>query len=359
MDEFKGSLCIVCGKPFDENDDIVVCPDCGTPYHRACYKSVGSCINKSLHESGEAWKPDPGVVPDDENETLCRRCGKQNPPGTLMCEGCGAPLDTIINEKYKEEKNADTEEIQDNYFLNPLLVNFSDPCCGLNPNEDFDGVKVSEIADYVDKNTHYYIPLFKGFKTIGKQFSWNWAAMVFPEFYFAYRKMFLPAIAAVILRLLISIPSLIMYFSNVEAGQLTAFASTFDIKSNAFSMVSVIVTLLDYAKMFFFATAANGMYYKKAVRDIKKTKLTAAFQTAGVSPDDDAKSVSHVQNRYTPNGFIPNVYSPPVKNSALTEALRKKGGVSVFWLTVFVCLTLMPFVLLSMNIDMNSYMNNI
>jgi hypothetical protein len=356
MDDFKGSLCIVCGKTFEKDDDIVVCPDCGTPYHRACYKSVGKCINISLHEKNEAWKPDPGVIPDEENETLCKHCGKQNPPNTLMCEQCGAPLDTIIVDRNTDENNARQAAINDNYFLHPMFVNYTDPCCGLNPDEDFDGVKVSEIADYVDKNTHYYIPVFKNFKTFGKHLSWNWAALFFPEFYFAYRKMFLPAIAAVILRLLISVPSLIMYFSSIEAGQLTVLASTFDIKSSAFSMVSLIVTLLDYAKMLFFTTTANGMYYKKAIKNIKKTKLTV-LRTAGTPTGEEIRPAAPIQNRYTPNGFIPNTYTPPVKNSVLTEALRKKGGVSVVWLTVFVCLTFLPFVILSTNIDINSLMN--
>jgi hypothetical protein len=353
MDDFKGSLCIVCNTPFEKDDDIVVCPDCGTPYHRACYKTVGKCINTELHEKNESWKPDPGAITDEDKDTLCTRCGKQNPPGTLMCENCGSPLDTIIDDRLNKEKNL---EINDNYFLNPMFVNYTDPCCGLNPDEDFDGVKVSEIADFVDKNTHYYIPIFKNFKTFGKHLSWNWPALFFPEFYFAYRKMFLPAIAAIILRLLISIPSLIMYFSSIEAGELTVFASNFDIKSSAFSMVSLIVTLLDYAKMLFFTTTANGMYYKKAIRDIKKTKLETV-QTAGTPPKEEIRPANPIQNRYTPNGFIPGVYTPPATTSALTEALRKKGGVSIVWLTVFVCLTLLPFVMLSMNIDISSLMN--
>ena len=35
MSNYLGSKCIMCGQEFKENDDIVVCPDCGTPYHRA------------------------------------------------------------------------------------------------------------------------------------------------------------------------------------------------------------------------------------------------------------------------------------------------------------------------------------
>lgn len=34
----------VCG-----GDDVVTCPDCGTPHHRECYQELGKCANKNLH----------------------------------------------------------------------------------------------------------------------------------------------------------------------------------------------------------------------------------------------------------------------------------------------------------------------
>lgn len=46
-----GEKCIVCGKTFTETDDVVVCPECGTPYHRACWQEHNACINQKLHET--------------------------------------------------------------------------------------------------------------------------------------------------------------------------------------------------------------------------------------------------------------------------------------------------------------------
>ena len=37
--------CFSCGEVFKDGDDIVVCPECGTPYHRECYLKEGKCIN--------------------------------------------------------------------------------------------------------------------------------------------------------------------------------------------------------------------------------------------------------------------------------------------------------------------------
>ena len=48
---YQGVCCPVCGKPFQEGDDIVVCPECGAPHHRECYKSLGHCaLQDQLHQ---------------------------------------------------------------------------------------------------------------------------------------------------------------------------------------------------------------------------------------------------------------------------------------------------------------------
>ena len=40
---YEGLSCPVCAKAFTADEDIVVCPQCGLPHHRACWKSVGQC----------------------------------------------------------------------------------------------------------------------------------------------------------------------------------------------------------------------------------------------------------------------------------------------------------------------------
>ena len=36
MIDYTGLECPICGEKFTAQDDIVVCPECGAPYHRAC-----------------------------------------------------------------------------------------------------------------------------------------------------------------------------------------------------------------------------------------------------------------------------------------------------------------------------------
>ncbi len=76
--DYTGLKCPVCGKPFTSDDDIVVCPECGAPYHRACYQQAGHCIFQEKHGTPDAWKP-----PEKQTETgaegkICPRCGKKN-----------------------------------------------------------------------------------------------------------------------------------------------------------------------------------------------------------------------------------------------------------------------------------------
>ena len=76
MNKFAGSKCIVCEKEFKEDDDIVICPDCGTPYHRECYAKNGKCINDELHQNGGEWQPE--KAEQNPNIIVFPKCGKEN-----------------------------------------------------------------------------------------------------------------------------------------------------------------------------------------------------------------------------------------------------------------------------------------
>ena len=49
MNRYTGDECSVCKVTFRDSDDVVVCPVCGTPYHRACYSVESGCVNKEWH----------------------------------------------------------------------------------------------------------------------------------------------------------------------------------------------------------------------------------------------------------------------------------------------------------------------
>ena len=50
--DYIGTNCPVCEEAFKQGDDIVVCPECGTPHHRHCYESVNHCVFQDKHREG-------------------------------------------------------------------------------------------------------------------------------------------------------------------------------------------------------------------------------------------------------------------------------------------------------------------
>ena len=61
-----GDPCFACGKKIMEDDDVVVCPECGTPYHRSCWEKNGKCINIWLHRDGKTWERPSEPEPEKE-----------------------------------------------------------------------------------------------------------------------------------------------------------------------------------------------------------------------------------------------------------------------------------------------------
>ena len=91
---YTGNHCPVCNEVFTDNDDVVVCPDCGAPYHRACWQKVGACVHADKHGTGFEWVPDkaPEAPPEDLGERVCPNCGAHNPADGRFCNHCGTPL---------------------------------------------------------------------------------------------------------------------------------------------------------------------------------------------------------------------------------------------------------------------------
>lgn len=317
MKGYSGSKCIVCEQTFTDADDIVVCPECGTPYHRDCYKEKGACINEELHRSGESWKP------ADNGEIICPKCGEVNPPLTLFCEKCGKPL-AVIPQNYQSGNDGESDvsgQNPDIPFEPFFTVNFSDPLCGLNPDEDFEGVKLSEIADYVGTNTFYFLPLFKIMKETGRKFTWNLPGLLFPEYYYGYRKMYGPLILVTLIKFIISLPMLInwVFAYDMTGTLLYGFMAGIDMKSPEFAMFMQIISVLSYVVIFVTATFTNWFYYRYVLNRISSIKFRMGFPEENPTDEDKAK---------------------------LKEKLQKKGGTSKLLVGVLVLLTLLASIIL-------------
>lgn len=208
MSNYTGSTCPVCHKPFAPNDDIVVCPECGTPYHRACWPADGVCVNAARHGAGFEWKPD---SEGDDGQPACPNCGAHNPAGTHFCSHCGVPLPDHPQSP-ENPRNAQPgpqsgagRPIYDNPGYTPpepgsrggdgpRIDAYSAGPEGLyrkevGPNDPIDGIKAKDWATFVGPSSLYYLMQFFRMEQTHRKLGMSFAAFFFGPIYFFYRKM--------------------------------------------------------------------------------------------------------------------------------------------------------------------------
>ena len=176
--KYTGVKCPVCHEVFDDNSDVVVCPDCGTPHHRDCYNKIGECAFESKHQDNFTFvnpnKPEEPAAPKVEVKEA-QKLTKEN-----------MPVNGVIGEMgYDQEGNS--------------LPVYRE----IKGNEKIGNYTVDDYASVVQKNTYKFIPRFLKMDKTGKKVSWNWAAFFLGPLYFAYRKMWKYAIITLLCILII------------------------------------------------------------------------------------------------------------------------------------------------------------
>lgn len=218
MIDYTGLNCPVCNKPFSKDDDIVVCPECGAPYHRECYMQVGKCIFLENHSTHTAWaapKQEQSNNTDSskaENKTkVCPRCGNKNSEEAMFCSRCGQSL--TVNQPDFKGVGQNGYPNKGTQFQQSMPFIF-DPLGGVNPDEPIDNIPAGDIAKLVQSNTQYYLPIFMRLKRFRKN-RFNFSAFLFSGGWMLYRKQYkigtIITAIMVVLQLLSTYVS--MYFS--------------------------------------------------------------------------------------------------------------------------------------------------
>lgn len=281
MSKYTGSTCICCGERFKEDDDVVVCPDCGTPYHRSCYMEKGKCINAALHDKGIGWLPDAPDEPQPEVTSVkkrCIRCGAENDPELRYCEQCGTPLVNMEASRPFNDPNNRREGMGEGRNGNENMGGPIPGTMGFTPimldqDSDIDGVTLGDLARYVGTNPIGFLPSFIKFGKTGKKISMNIFAFLFTPVYFMYRKMKGWGIAAAVVMALLSVPDMIVmlasgdYEIKIDLGINT--------KSQLFGMLTQIVLYVTMVLKLLAGFFANYLYYKQAKREIIRIHKTS------------------------------------------------------------------------------------
>lgn len=315
MLDYTGLNCPVCNKPFTEEDDIVVCPVCGAPYHRACYEHTGECVFHDLHEAGKDWQP-PAPAAETApqpsaciKDTECPFCGTLNDHGARFCTLCGRML--VGQPKESQPKTYGGYPGVGNAGQTPFAAApfVFDPMGGVNPTEPLEpGVSYGEASKVVRARTDYYMPVFRYMKQTGRN-KFNFSAFLFSGAWLLYRKQYKPGIIVSILMVLLQLVyQCTLWLWADPALEALAAQAGIDINSTAMMTNQQLATLSSLAVqdstiylkiispilvllamlvvMILVGVRGNKMYLKHCVKEVKAIKadgadMDAAYRTKG------------------------------------------------------------------------------
>ena len=282
--EFTQYSCPVCGERFANGDDVVVCPECGTPHHRECYERSNRCFYEDKHaenynfassESGEE------ETKDDSGFITCTRCGAENEHTAFYCSTCGFPLNAEDRAKEEAANRQQTNNRAQGMpfgFGNPGAAAF-DPLAGMRSEDEIaENVKVGEAAKYIGKNTPYYLTVFNRIRqsSMGR---FNLSAFLFSGAFFIYRKMYIPGIILALMMIGITVGSACIILSNnwmttMEYSDLLTGITdnTLGADKMAALMINSGLNLLRIGIMLFSGFSANKLYYRHCTKQINRIK---------------------------------------------------------------------------------------
>ena len=246
---YYNSLCNGCGKPLREDEDIVVCPECGTPQHRECYKKDNRCVSSALHSSDFVWSPAsdsfaptvPAPVKEKSEKELlpCPSCGHLNSPDAKVCESCSMKLIVFgmnLAEAAQEtgHKTPAQKELPD--YPAPFVLGQGEgfdydahspkvPDVEAAPEEspEIQAAKREQarqhlLLRFIGTNTDKYLDSFSRLEG-GRRARFNFAAFFFSPYWFFYRKLYKPGIiflTASFLHSLFFTPTVSEFYAFVE-----------------------------------------------------------------------------------------------------------------------------------------------
>lgn len=194
MPDYKKYKCPVCNKQFQDGDDIVTCPECGTPHHRECYKLSGHCVNQGLHKSGYSFIDSEKKKEKQEEQKEIAKSFEEENSGDYYY----SPDDDFVAQAKKEaqekrEKSSDAESDNDSRSIFPPPIQIDPSAYKLKGT--IDGLSIMDIASTVRTNISRFIRVFKKQSQTKKKAGWNWAAFFFGSFYLLFRKMYKQGVA--------------------------------------------------------------------------------------------------------------------------------------------------------------------
>ena len=272
MPKYYGCPCEGCGEPLTLKDDIVVCPDCGAPYHRTCYEKLGRCIHSPAHAAGYEWH----FPYQDAELRTCPSCGERTLRSEETCRCCGAalPPETEADEQLNDRKAAQDEQHggfdyerfyrqYEQQTMDPLHRNLQ---AAFGKDELIDGIPSSDWMTYIGTAAPAYLNDYSRMQLQHTKISMCLSALVFGPFYFFYRKAWKPAFGFLAAELVVALPTLLSMM------QATGSPLTAGISSTVIVILSRIMTVLSFALVMLRTLYAKWLYRKSAAERIRRIR---------------------------------------------------------------------------------------
>ncbi len=287
MNKYVNVPCAKCGKPFTEEDDVVVCPDCGAPHHRQCYAELGHCaLEAENHAQGKLWT-DPSRSPEEIAHKACPRCGAINLADAQYCSTCGIPLDGSYQAPGAAPRTGtgyggrtggyDGREMQRPDEPVPIMT----PIGPIRHDDDFDGVTAQEIAAYVGPNYRRYLSVFKMIHDSGRSFSFNWSGFFLNYSFLFYRKLYRYGIVVLGVMAMLLVPRMIYANEAMKYFLSTGYGISIPYDLGLIQNLGKLVDGVNFVQlliMFLLASFSDKIYYKHVVGEIKKLRSVAPAQ---------------------------------------------------------------------------------
>ena len=254
MPKYYGCPCEGCGRPMTLQDDIVVCPDCGAPYHRDCYDKLGRCIHSPAHGAGYEWK-----FPYQDSELrTCPACGERTLRSETHCRCCGAELPPEGSTPEPGDRTADEDG---SFDYASLYRQYQDTPAGdamkqayraaFGQEEMLDGISCKDWSTYIGPAAPSYLAAYGQMQLRHNKISMSFSALLFGPFYFFYRKAWKPAFGFLAAELLLAAPTFI------DMLQISGSALAPGLSNSALTLLARVCSVLSFLLM-----VVRGMYGK-------------------------------------------------------------------------------------------------